>query len=360
MANRLELGRLSVTYDGLMAVNNVFLKLPAGQIGCLVGPSGCGKTSVLRTIAGFERVAHGGIHIDGARVGSRKSHIPPDLRGVGMVFSDYALFPHLTVGQNLAFGLGRLGSAEADNRKEEILQRVGLKDLRGVEKRYPHHLTLEQAFRVALGRAIAPNPRLLLLDEPFARLDRDLQERLPLETRDILKEMGMTALVATHDQHQALAMADMIGVMVGGRLLQWGDVETIYNRPSNRFVASFIGQGTILHAQTTPDLGIVTEIGYLPLPEGGASPALLERPRLEILVRPQQIKMLPLDANNADIANAEVVRKTYQGMDTLYTLRLASGTEILAFAEEGRSYRLGDKVLAVLKPHNPSILYMGE
>jgi len=358
MPNRLELGRASIACDGQMAVTNAFLKLAAGHIGCLVGPSGSGKTTLLRAIAGFERLAHGGIHIDGAKVSSRKAHIAPDLRGIGMVFQDYALFPHLTVAQNVAFGLHRLGGAEAAKRRDEAMQRVGLKDLRGLEGRYPHQLTGDQPLRVALARAVAPNPRLLLIDDPFAKLDRDLQERLPLEIRDILKAMGMTALIATHDQYEAFAMADRIGVMSGGRLLQWGDVETIYHRPANRFVASFIGQGSIMRAQPAPGFGISTEIGQLPLPDGGES--LLDRPRLEILVRPNQVSMLPLGGGNGNVSNAQVVRKTYQAMETLYTLRLASGAEIIALAPADGTYRAGDKVHAKLKPHPPSILYLAD
>lgn len=358
MSNRLEMTRVSIAYDGQMAVMNVALQLPLGHIGCLTGPSGVGKTSLLRAIAGFERLAHGAIHIDGARVCSRKSHIPPDLRGVGMVFRGYALFPHLTVRQNLAFGLPRLGSADADKRLAEVLRQVGLHSVRGVEGRYPHQLTGEQSLRVALGRALAPNPRLLLMDEPFDTLDQDARERLPLEIRDILKGIGMTALIATHDQDEAFAMADEIGVMTGGRLLQWADAETLYHRPANRFVASFIGKGSILQVWLVPGVGIKSEIGDLPLPDGGVS--LIDRPYLEIMVRPQQVTVRPLQSPNDKSGNAELVRKIYQGMETFYALRLASGTEILALAPPDSGFRVGEKVHAELKPHNPAILYLGD
>jgi iron(III) transport system ATP-binding protein len=356
--NRLELGRVSIAYGSEMAVRDVSLKLPAGRIGCLLGPSGSGKTSVLRAIAGFEPVAQGAIHIDGARVSARKSHFPPELRGVGVVFRDCALFPHLTVGQNVAFGLHKLGREEAFKRMVEVLHRVGLRDLRDLDGRYPHQLSGDQQQRVALARALAPRPRLLLIDEPFSGLARDLRERLPLEVRDILKEAGVSAVLFTRDQGEAFAMADEIGVLSGGRLLQWADADTVYHRPANRFVASFIGQGTILTVHVAPGVGISTEIGSLPLADGGTS--LLGRPYLEISVRPSQVAMLPVDGIEIVAGNAEVVRKVYRGVDAFYTLRLPSGTEILAVAGADSPYAVGDVVFAKLKPHHPAILYLGE
>jgi len=358
MRERLELGRVSVAYGAEMAVRDVSFKLAAGHVGCLLGPSGSGKTSLLRAIAGFEPVTLGAIHIDGARVCSVKSRLPPELRGVGVVFRDCALFPHLTVGQNVGFGLHKLGREEAIKRMIEAMHRVGLRDLRDLDRRYPHELSSDQRQRVALARAIAPKPRLLLLDEPFASLERDLRERLPLEVRDILKQADITALLATCDEQEAFAMADEIGVLSGGRLQQWGDTETIYHRPVNRFVANYIGQGAVLAVKAAPGLGIMTEIGFLPLPDGGAS--LQGRPYLEILLRPCQVTLLPVGGSNAEVGNAEVIGKTFRGMETLYTLRLASGAEIFATAPADNPYRVGEVVHAKLKPHHPAILYLGE
>lgn len=358
MPNCLELGKVSVAYGAQTTVLDVSLKLDAGRIGCLLGPGGCGKTTLLRAIAGFEPIAHGSIHIEGARVSSRKFQIPPELRGVGVVFDDCALFPHLTVGQNVAFGLRKLGLDETVKRTAETLHRVGLRDLRDLDGRYPHQLSPEQRLRVALARALAPKPRLLLIDEPFSNLNRDLQERLPLELRDIFKEAGMTVLLASHDRHEAFAMADEIGVLAAGRLLQWGDAETIYQRPASRFVANFIGHGAIVTVHAVPGQGIMTEIGFLPLPDGGAS--LKDRHSLEILLRPNQVLIYPLSADNIAMGNAEVVGKTYRGRDALYTLRLPSGAEILAAAPADSAYHPGEKVQAKLKPHHPAILYLGE
>jgi len=358
MRERLEVGRASVAYGTEIAVRDVSFKLAAGHIGCLLGPEGSGKTSLLRAIAGFEPVVQGAIHIDGARVCSVKSKLPPELRGVGMMFRDCALFPHLTVGQNVGFGLHKLSREEAIKRMIESMHRVGLRDLRDLDRRYPHELSGEQRQRVALARAIAPKPRLLLLDDPFSGQERDLRERLPLEVRDILKQAEITALLATCDEREAFAMADEIGVLSAGRLQQWGDAEAIYHRPVNRFVANYIGQGAILTVKAAPGLGIMTEIGFLPLPDGGAS--LQGRPYLEILLRPGQVAMHPAGGSNAELGNAEVTAKTYRGVEALYTLRLSSGTEIFAVAPADNPYRVGEVVHVKLKPHHPAILYMAE
>ena len=358
MRDRLELGRVSVAYGAEMAVRDVSLKLAAGRIGCLLGPGGSGKTSLLRAVAGFEPVAQGAIHIDGAKVCSERTRIPPELRGVGMVFRDGALFPHLTVGQNVCFGLRKLGQEESIRRMIETMHRVGLRDLRDLDRRYPHELSGDQPQRVALARAIAPKPRLLLLDDPFAGLERHLREHLPQEFRDILKKAEITALLATCDQQDAFAVADEIGVLSAGRLQQWGDTETVYHRPANRFVANFIGQGAVMTVRAAPGLGIMTELGFLSLPDGGAS--LQGRPYLEILLRPEHVIMQPPGGGEAELGNAEVVGKTYRGMEALYTLRLASGAEIYATAPADQPSLLGDVVHVKLKPHHPSILYLGD
>jgi iron(III) transport system ATP-binding protein len=356
--NRLELARVSVAYGLEMAVRDISLKLPVGRIGCLLGPSGSGKTTLLRAIAGFEPVAQGAIHIDGARVSARDSHFPPELRNIGVVLQDFALFPHLTVGQNVAFGLHKLTYEEAFKRMIEAMHRVGLRELRELDGRYPHELTAEQRLRVALARALAPKPRLLLLDEPFAGMERDFSERLSLEIRTILKESDTTALLFTANQHEAFAMADEIGVLSAGRMQQWGDTDTIYHRPANRFVAHYIGHGTVLTATLVSGTGVSTELGVLPLPDGGVS--LLGRPYLEISLRPNHVGIEPVDGIIVTAGNAEIIRKIYRGMDALYTLRLPSGTEVLSVASADSPYEVGDVVFARLKPHNPAILYMGD
>lgn len=224
----LELQQVTVRYPGAAAlhpaVDRVSLALSAGQIGALIGPSGCGKTSLLRAVAGLERIAEGCIRL-GEDVLSEASagrgvHLAPEKRQIGMVFQDYALFPHLTVAENVAFGLPRLGRAERERRVAEMLELVGLGP---VASRFPHQLSGGQQQRIALARALAPRPRLLLLDEPFSNLDVELRERLAQEVRNILKQASITALLVTHDQFEAFAVADEIGVMQQGRLEQWDD-----------------------------------------------------------------------------------------------------------------------------------------
>ncbi|MDP3834336.1 MAG: ABC transporter ATP-binding protein, partial [Hydrogenophaga sp.] len=230
----LNVSQLSVRYPGLpqAAVDGVSLGLRAGDIGVLIGPSGCGKTTLLRAVAGLERASGGSITLEGETVSDGKSHMPAEQRRIGMVFQDYALFPHLDVGRNIAFGIHRLPRAEREARVAEVLRLVGLA---GMEARFPHELSGGQQQRVALARALAPRPRLLLLDEPFSNLDVDLRERLAHEVRGILKAAGATALFVTHDQLEAFAIGDVIGVMHEGHLHQWDDAYALYHRPATRF-----------------------------------------------------------------------------------------------------------------------------
>ena len=228
-------------------VQGLTMQLRHGRIGCLLGPSGCGKSTVLRAICGFEPIQAGEITLDKQVVSSPETTLAPEKRRVGVVFQDYALFPHLTNAQNVAFGLRDLPKKEALQKAEEWLERVGLKN---VGSRYPHELSGGQQQRVALARAMAPEPELLLFDEPFSNLDVDLRERLAGEIRDILKANGTTALLVTHDQFEAFAIADDIGVMVDGRLVQWDSAYNLYHRPASRFVANFVGYGVFVPGVT--------------------------------------------------------------------------------------------------------------
>ena len=234
----LQLDQIAVAYGHRSVVQDFSLTLPRGTVGCLLGPSGCGKTTVLRAIAGFEPLAAGEIRLDGTLVASRQQQLPPEQRRIGMVFQDHALFPHLTVGDNVGFGLH--GQPDAAQRVAQMLDTVGLG---GSAARYPHELSGGQQQRVALARALAPSPRLLLLDEPFSNLDIELRERLGGELRALLKAAGTTALLVTHDQHEAFAIADEIGIMCDGHIQQWASAYTLYHQPANRFVADFVGQG---------------------------------------------------------------------------------------------------------------------
>jgi iron(III) transport system ATP-binding protein len=261
MTPALEISRICFEYRGHGPVCwNFSLSLGEGDIGCLLGPSGCGKTTVLRCIAGLEPVQAGEIRLRG-QVVSRPGHTAaPEARRVGFVFQDYALFPHLTVAANVGFGLKHLPAAEKSSRVNDLLSAVGME--RSGPK-YPHELSGGQMQRVALARALAPRPQLLLLDEPFSNLDVDLRERLSIEVRSILKAFGTTALLVTHDQHEAFAMADYVGVMNQGVVEQWDAPYTLYHRPATRFVADFVGEGVLIDATAAEADGIQTALGPL-------------------------------------------------------------------------------------------------
>ena len=241
MQNSLELAGIRLGYDtpsGLqVVVNDLDLSLGQGQIGCLLGESGCGKTTVLRAIAGFEPLRAGRILLDGTVISTPDMQVAPESRRVGMMFQDYALFPHLTVAQNVAFGLRRLDRAARARRVEEMLELVGLNH---AAASYPHEISGGQQQRVALARALAPSPELLLLDEPFSNLDVDTRERLAFEVRDILKTTGHTAILVTHNQAEAFAIADRIGVMSKGSIAQWDTPYNLHHHPASDFVRDFI------------------------------------------------------------------------------------------------------------------------
>ncbi|WBY03701.1 ABC transporter ATP-binding protein [Ramlibacter tataouinensis] len=334
-----ELSRLSVHYSGQArpAVDEVSLGLPEGSIGVLIGPSGCGKTTLLRAVAGLERASAGEVRLSGEVVESPGLHRPPETRRIGMVFQDYALFPHLDVGQNVGFGLGKLPRGERAARVAEVLALVGLA---GSERRMPHELSGGQQQRVALARALAPRPQLLLLDEPFSNLDVELRERLAHEIRAILKAARTTALFVTHDQLEAFAIGDTIGVMHQGKLHQWDDAYTLYHRPATRFVADFIGHGVFAPAtlrevdgQVVVDtpLGALTDVAECPLPTafGGG--------QCEVLLRADDI----VHDDHAPV-KAQIVRKAFRGSEFLYTLRLRSGETVLAHVPSHHDHKVGE------------------
>ena len=325
----LEVRDLSHAYDAREVVRGVHFSLAQGVIGCLLGPSGCGKTTVLRCIAGFEAVRQGVIVIDGRTVCAPGVMLPPEERRVGMVFQDYALFPHLSVAGNIGFGLRALPRAESEARVRELAELVGLS---GELARYPHEISGGQQQRVALARALAPRPDLLLLDEPFSNLDVDLRERLSHEVRDIIKASGATAVLVTHDQYEAFAMADEVGVLNEGTLQQWDAPYNLYHRPANRFVADFVGQGVFLPARVLgPDqLGI--ELGVL-------KGVFQEKENLEVLLRPDDVVH-----DDAAPTQAEVVHKAFRGAEILYTLRLASGRKVLALVPSHHNHALGERI----------------
>ncbi|GAA4418224.1 ABC transporter ATP-binding protein [Acidovorax lacteus] len=335
----LEVSQLDVRYGAQPqpAVRGVTLGLRAGEIGVLIGPSGCGKTTLLRAVAGLEPVSHGAVRLAGEAVSRPGASVPPEQRRIGMVFQDYALFPHLSVGRNVAFGIHRLPRAEQAARVAEVLALVGLA---GHADRYPHELSGGQQQRVALARALAPRPQLMLLDEPFSNLDVDLRERLAHEVRGILKAAGATALFVTHDQLEAFAIGDRIGVMHEGRLHQWDDAYTLYHRPATRFVAEFIGHGVFAPATLvqrghnvvaqTP-LGELTDLAECPLP------ASYPGGECDVLLRADDI----VHDDDAPV-QARIERKSFRGSEFLYTLRLASGHQLMAHVPSHHDHAVGE------------------
>jgi len=335
----LELSQLTVQYAGQPrpAVHEVSFGLRAGDIGVLIGPSGCGKTTLLRAVAGLEPVSGGSIRLAGELVGSAGNQVPAESRRIGMVFQDYALFPHLDVGRNVAFGIQHLPRAERALRVAEVLELVGLA---GAERRYAHELSGGQQQRVALARAMAPAPRLLLLDEPFSNLDIDLRERLALEVRAILKAAQATALFVTHDQLEAFAIGDVIGVMQEGRLHQWDDAYTLYHRPATRFVADFIGHGVFTPAtlrEVDGQIVVQTALGALNDMAECPLPCAFPSGQCDVLLRADDI----VHDDDAPV-KAEIVRKAFRGSEFLYTLRLRSGETVMAHVPSHHDHRIGE------------------
>ncbi|MBL8361600.1 MAG: ABC transporter ATP-binding protein [Rubrivivax sp.] len=324
---------------GTDAVQAATMEMRRGEIGVLIGPSGCGKTSLLRAVAGLERLAGGRIVMDGLTLSDAAQgvHLQPEQRRIGMVFQDYALFPHLSVADNIAFGVRQLPRDQRDRRVGELLDLVGLAH---AARRAPHQLSGGQQQRIALARALAPQPQLLLLDEPFSSLDIDLRERLAQELRGILKNAGTTALFVTHDQQEAFAVGDRIGVMNKGRLEQWDEAYPLYHRPASRFVAQFIGHGVFLPAEIvacatgpcvhTP-LGELADAAEVPLPSaypGG---------RCDVLLRADDIVH-----DDSSPVKAQIERKAFRGSEFLLTLRLASGERVLAHVPSHHDHPIGE------------------
>jgi iron(III) transport system ATP-binding protein len=329
----LELDNVNIAYGRRAVVHDVSFQLEEGTIGCLLGPSGCGKTTLLRAIAGFEPVASGWIYLAGHVVSKTGFTLAPEKRNVGMVFQDFALFPHLCVEDNIAFGIRHLTSGERKDRVTQLLQLVGLP---AYGKAFPHQLSGGQQQRIALARAMAPRPSLLLLDEPFSSMDVDLREELARDVRRILKEEGISAMLVTHDQFEAFAMADEIGVINGGELQQWATGYQLYHQPANRFVADFIGQGVLLPGTVLNPQQVETELGII---DGEVPDGCGKGCAVDILVRPDDV----VHDDNADLP-AEVLDKAFRGAQFLYTLRLQSGVKVLSLAHSHHDYEVGSRM----------------
>jgi iron(III) transport system ATP-binding protein len=327
----LTLRNLSCGYHEHKVVQHLNLHLNAGDIGCLLGPSGCGKTTTLRAIAGFEPVCEGEIQLADQVISKAGFTLAPEKRRIGMVFQDYALFPHLSVAENIGFGIRKQSNCERVT--QELMELVKLGHL---GKRYPHELSGGQQQRVALARALAPEPQLLLLDEPFSNLDGELRRRLSHEVRDILKARGTSAILVTHDQEEAFAVSDHVGVFKEGKLEQWDTPFNLYHEPLTPFVASFIGQGYFIRGQLLSPDAVQTELGLIlgnrayTWPIGSA---------VDVLLRPDDIVYDPDSPQKALI-----VGKTFLGAATLYRLQLPTGSQLESIFPSHADHHPGQQV----------------
>jgi iron(III) transport system ATP-binding protein len=333
VAELLELIGIECRYNGRAAVKALDLHVTTGSLVSLLGPSGSGKTTVLRAVAGFHPLSAGEILIQGKRASVPGYTLPPEQRRLGMVFQDCALFPHLDVSDNIAFGLRRMTNANRRGIVSELLATVGLE---GMENRYPHELSGGQQQRVALARALAPRPDLILMDEPFSNLDVDMREHLSGEVRNILKRQGTTAVLVTHDQSEAFALADKVGVLRDGRLLQWDTPYNLYHEPACTFVADFIGKGVFLNGTlVTPDT-VRTELGVC---KGNRAYPWGKDAPIEVLFRPDDIVFDPDGP-----LRAQVTQKAFKGAEILYTLRLPTGGLVLSLFPSHADHPVGATV----------------
>lgn len=323
------------------AVSSVTLTLNQGDLLALLGPSGCGKTTLLRLIAGFEQPQRGSIAIAGQDVASQAAWVPPEKRGVGMVFQDYALFPHLTVSQNVGFGLSQKSTAAVMQRLKQAIVLVGLQ---GMEQRYPHQLSGGQQQRVALARALAPHPFLVLLDEPLSNLDVQVRLRLRQELREILKAAGTSAIFVTHDQEEALSIADRLAVMRDGRLEQLDTPEAVYRHPACRFVAEFVAQANFLPAQRREQLWH-TEIGDLPIEitSGDLHPPQPLDDRVELMVRQEEFRLEPDESSQIVIRDRQFLGREYR-----YRLQTPAQQELIVRTSTSTALSIGTPVRVIL------------
>jgi iron(III) transport system ATP-binding protein len=310
-----ELSNVSRSFGEVKAVHELGFSVPEGEFFSLLGPSGCGKTTTLRLIAGLDRPDRGVVTIGREVVAGEKVWVAPEKRGIGIVFQDYALFPHMTVYQNIAFGLKGFPRAEIRKRVMHILAMVGLN---GLGERYPHELSGGQCQRVALARSLAPSPRVILLDEPFSNLDADLREELRTETKRILKENGTTTILVTHDQEEAFSLSDRVGVLSQGRLEQIGTPAEIYHRPGSRFVADFVGKADFI-AGVVDDGMVLFGIWRLPVSD---ERNLVAR-EVDLMIRPDDVDFVLAPDGKATITEAR-----FLGASVMYKLLLSDGTII--------------------------------
>jgi iron(III) transport system ATP-binding protein len=329
----LMIRNVNLSYQDGLIVDDVTLGLKPQELGCLLGPSGCGKSTLLRAIAGFQELDSGEIWLDNELLSTERHRIPPEERGVGMVFQDIALFPHLTVADNIAFGLTGWSETSQYQRIAELLDLIGLT---GLGQRYPHELSGGQQQRVALARAMAPKPKLLLLDEPFSGLDTELRGRLASEVRTILKSDGICSLLVTHDQREAFDFADRIAVMHDGHICQFNTPFNLYHEPTDPFVAHFVGPGEMIDATIEGPRSVSSPLGLLTNDEDLEYPIDSD---VQIFLRPDD-----LIHDDDSSYQATLVGKHFRGAHHLYEVKLDNGVILGCLAPSHHNHTIGELI----------------
>ncbi|UTV28911.1 ABC transporter ATP-binding protein [Photobacterium atrarenae] len=337
MAPFLEVNQLACRFSAQPVLKDLSFTLAQQEIACLLGPSGCGKTTLLQAIAGFIPLSHGQIRLQGCLLSTPNGLVAPEQRKIGMVFQDYALFPHLTVRDNIRFGLHHLHHSRQQQQAiiDEMLELVQIPALAG---QYPHQLSYGQKQRVALARALASQPRLLLMDEPFSSLDTPLKHVLYEEIRAILHAKQITALIVTHDKNEAFALSDNIGLLLQHHIVQWDKPAALFNNPASPDVARFLGREQAIHGVVaTPDQ-IKTELGLIRLPPE-RQPWHSGTP-LTVFLSPEEIAL----HKSTRLAQGKIIQKVFMGAASLYTLRLSSGLQLRARPTNGDDFQIGEQV----------------
>ncbi len=329
----LTVNNITCQYGREIVIRNFNISLSHGDIGCLLGPSGCGKSTVLRAIAGFQEISEGSISLNSQQISSPEQMVVPEKRNIGMVFQDYALFPHLTVSENIGFGLHRL---DKHSRKQRIGRLLDLVHLNPFKDKYPHELSGGQQQRVALARALAPEPALVLLDEPFSNLDTELRRKLNIEVRNILKEVKTSGILVTHDQQEAFAVSDYVGVIENKIITQWDTPYNLYHKPKTPFIGKFIGQGSFISG-TLLDKGMIRcELGNI---RGDQPDEWPVGTNVMVLIRPDDITFSP-----ESTCKAKITQKTFAGIATVYELQLPSGQIVESSLHSHLDFRIGDTI----------------
>ncbi|TQV86646.1 ABC transporter ATP-binding protein [Aliikangiella coralliicola] len=329
----LELKNINVSFSARQVLNSISLQVNDGEIICLLGPSGGGKTTLLRTIAGFQTIEDGEVWIAGNKYSDNKVNVAVEKRRLGMVFQDYALFPHLTARENICFGIYQLAKPEQDQKIETLSE---LLDMKSFIDLYPHQLSGGQQQRVAIARAMAPEPKLLLLDEPFSSMDVELRELLARDLRRVFKTAGITVIMVSHNQHEAFAMADRIGLINGGSLQQLDSAFGLYHRPNNEFVADFIGEGVFLDAVVIDEHCVDTKLGLL---KGNTQHGYKAGESVRVFVRPDDI----LHDDESE-KTAVVIDKVFRGAEFLYTLAINGQEQVLSLVPSHHDHPVNEAI----------------